>query len=102
MSKVYLENKLFLKEGEEGVLSCPIELEYYLVESDYNTIEEADAKKTYGICIIKKTNEQFIEGKLISDFSCCISKTKEVLKTLAENSVTPITLYNILEDIVGT
>jgi hypothetical protein len=101
MTSMYLENRLLLESGEEVDLDCPIELEYYLVESDICTVEESKGKKVYGIGIIKKTKEECCEGKLVADFSNCITETKEVLKKLVSNSVTPITLHSILEDIVS-
>lgn len=101
MTKMYLEKRLLLEGSEETDLDFPIELEYYLVESDISAPEVSDGKKVYGIGIIKKTNEECSESSLIADFSCCISRTKEVLGKLVSNSVTPVALNYILEDIVG-
>ena len=101
MTNMYLENRLLLEDYEEVDLDCPIELEYYLVESENGALEVSDGKKVYGIGIIKKTKEECSEGMLVADFSCCITRTKEVLKKLVSNSVTPIALHNVLEDIIG-
>ncbi|NJD04268.1 MAG: hypothetical protein FIA99_17115 [Ruminiclostridium sp.] len=100
MTNMYLENKLLLESGEEVDLDCPIELEYYLVESEISALEELAGKRIYGIGIIKKTVKECCEGELVPDFSCCITRTKEVLKKLASNSVTPIALHSVLEDII--
>lgn len=101
MANMYLENKLLLKNCEEVDLDRPIELEYYLVESEIDSSDELAGKKIYGIGIIKKTKEESSEGKLVADFSSCIIRTKEVLSKLAINSVTPIALNYVLEDIIS-
>ncbi len=101
MTNMYLENRLLLEGNEEVVLAHPIELEYYLVESEIYSADEPAVKKVYGIGIIKKTKEQCSEGKLITDFSACINRTKEVLKKLVSNTVTPVALHNVLEDIMS-
>ncbi len=101
MTNIYLENRLLLENGEEAELDCPFELEYYLVESDIAAQDGPGAKKIYGIGIIKKTKEECSEGKLIADFSCSIVRTKEVINKLISNSVTPIALHYVLEDIIG-
>ena len=101
MTNLYLENTLLLEGGEEVELDCPIELEYYLVESEIGALEESAGKRIYGIGIIKKTGEECNEGMLIADFSGSIARTKEVLKKLVSNSVTPVALHSVLEDIVN-
>ena len=102
MTRMYLENKLLLEGGEEANSEFPMELEYYLVESDMKIPEDSDEMKVYGIGIVKKTKEVCCESKLIADFSCCITRTKEVLKKLISNSVTPVALNYVLEDIIST
>lgn len=101
MTNMYLENRILLKGGEEADPDSAIELEYYLVESELDALEELAKKKIYGIGIVKKTKAESNEEKFVADFSCCITRTKEVLKKLISNSVTPIALPYVLEDIIG-
>ena len=98
---MYLFKKLLLECKEDADPDCPIELEYYLAESENDLLNETCGDKIYGIGIIKKTGEECNEGMLITDFSSCITRTKEVLKKLASNSVTPVALHSVLEDIVN-
>ena len=100
MTNMYLVKRLQLEREEDAGPDYPIELEYYLAESENNFLKEVSGDKIYGIGIIKKTGDECNEGMLIRDFSSCIVRTKEVLKKLASNSVTPVALHSVLEDIV--
>jgi len=98
----YLEKKLKLEGSEEYSLNRPIELEYYLIESEIGYKDNLSGEKVYGIGILKKVSKVRYEEKVISDFSCCIKKTRQVIDILAGNLVTPIGLQPVLEDILGT
>lgn len=102
MTNMYLVKRLQLECGEDVDPDCPVELEYYLAESENDYSDEATRTKIYGIGITKKTGEEYNEGMLIIDFSSCIIRTKEVLKKLANNSVTPVALQSVLEDFVNS
>lgn len=78
-----------------------IELEYYLLESDHNEVHQDEAKKIYGIEIVKKEGILNVERETILDFSCCMESTRSLLNTLANNTVTPIALPFILDDMIG-
>ena len=100
MTNIYLENRLVLEDTENKTMVAPIELEYYLVESEFSSLDGPAGIKIYGIGIIKKTNDKHSEGEMIVDFSSSIHQTREVLGKLAGNSVTPVALKSILEDMI--
>lgn len=102
MTSMYLESRLLLEQGGEVDTDYPIELQYYLLESEISIEEELKGIKTYGVGIIKKTQKECSEAKFVEDLSCCLASTKEVLNLLIRNLVTPISLHNVLEDIIGT
>lgn len=101
MTSMYLESRLLLEQGGEADTDYPIDLQYYLLESELSIEEELKGIKTYGVGIIKKTQEECTEAKFVEALSCCLASTKEVLSLLVRNSVTPVSLHDVLEDIVG-
>ncbi|MBZ4644834.1 MAG: hypothetical protein JG777_323 [Clostridia bacterium] len=80
-------------------------LEYYIIESELIDEEQNFHGKSYGVEIIKKelgvNNNIYIENKLIDNIYCCESKTKELIDKLVYYTVTPVTLNNVLEDMIG-
>ena len=79
-----------------------IVLEYYLLESEIDDIEELKGMKTYGIEIVKKEENGEIETAAIKNIFNTINETAELIKTLSNNNVTPVTLNYILDDIIGS
>ena len=81
---------------EESVL-----VEYYLTEKEEED-EDFDSKKPYGIEVVKK---QKIDGvtyreiKRVNDMSADAESLKKLLAILHRNSVTPITVGDVLEDL---
>lgn len=71
-------------------------LEYYLLNSD----KESEAKnkiKIYGIEIIKKSDMKE-EKSFVSDLTVNKSFAEEIIKTIKDNVVTPVHLYDVLEN----
>lgn len=101
MTNLYLEKKVLLEGSEEEELDYPIELEYYLTESEGDASDEPAGTKHYGIGIIKKAGEECQESMFISDLSSYITRAKEILGKLIRNSVTPVALNYVLEDLIG-
>lgn len=98
-----LEKRIELKpDGQLIELSNPMELEYYLIETDENDMDELKGKLTYGIEIVKRISENNIENKIVKNFSCCKENTRLLLNKLAENTVTPVGLQFVLDDLIGT
>lgn len=75
-------------------------IEYYLLECDL-TDEDYDEKNPFGIEVMKK---QMIDGvvyreiKTVKHMSDNCQYIKELLKLMKDNSVTPITVGDVLED----
>ncbi len=99
MTDMHLENTLLLEQCEETGTFYPMELQYYVLESEITMEEELKGTKTYGVGIVKKTQDKCSEARFVEDFSSNLAGTKEVLNLLVRNSVTPISLYDVLEDI---
>ncbi|MCX7920688.1 MAG: DUF6514 family protein [Clostridia bacterium] len=102
MLNKYLEKKIELLPNENMIgFKNPIELEYYLLESDNSDIDELSGKRVYGIEIVKKVNAMKVEEELVRNFSCCKEDTRQVLDKLANNTVTPVALSFVIDDILG-
>ena len=72
----------------------PLELEYFLLKNEMDF--EGGKITVYGI-EVSKNHEEI---KSIIDISSDKNKAQEILHTLAENTVTPISLIDVLEDII--
>lgn len=76
-------------------------IEYYLTEKEEED-EDFNSKKPYGIEVVKK---QKIDGvtyreiKRVNDMSDDAENLKKLLSILYRNSVTPITVGDVLEDL---
>ena len=82
-----------------------LSLEYYITESDITDEEQNYHRKIYGVEIVKRefkiNSDICTEKKLINDISCCKETAKEVVDKLIAHTVTPVTLSNVLEDLIG-
>ncbi len=75
-------------------------IEYYLLNSDGCNDDINNTKnkiKMYGIEIIKKGNMKE-ESSFISDLTVNKSFAEDIIKTIKENVVTPVHLYDVLEN----
>ena len=76
-------------------------IEYYLLNSEghYENINNNTKNKIkmYGIEIVKKSNMKE-ESSFISDLTVNKSFAEEIIKTIKDNVVTPIHLYDVLEN----
>lgn len=93
--------KLLPDENLNGIRE-KIELEYYLLESEVRDLEELSGKIAYGIEIIKNPTNGMIEKETVKNLFCCKESVKQLLEKFANNAVTPIGLFYVLDDIVGT
>lgn len=97
-----LEKSVELIPNENAmVFKSSMKLEYYLLESNSDDMDELSGKKVYGVEIIKKVDGMNDEMQVVKNLSCCINKTKAVINKLAKNSVTPVSLRFILDDMIG-
>ena len=102
MTKRKLEKEIeIFADGYQNLSKYPIKLEYYLLESEMEENGDLSGKKIFGIEVVKKMHGQEDEIKSYKDFSCCEESTQYILNKLAINSVTPLGLPYVLDDIIG-
>ena len=103
MIKRNLEKEVLLTNDENNLLiNSPIKLEYYLLESEIKEIDELKGQTAYGIEIVKKVNGENEEAKSFRNILCCEDSIRNLLNKLALNTVTPISLAYVLDDMIGT
>lgn len=98
-----MKKKMFGVIDLKPKLKCEqaVLVEYYMTEEEESD-ENYDEKKPYGIEVIKK---QLIDGvtyreiKTVNGISCDVQKINDLLAILSRNSVTPITVGDVLEDL---
>ena len=87
-------------EGEERKFM----LDYYILEKEVEI--EGFSVNTYGIEICKRGKKEngasYFEYRKIFDIFCTEEETEDVIDKLARNSVTPICMQEVLEDLIGT
>lgn len=99
MMNKYLEKKVEVNFNE--LASSTFCLEYYLVESmvpNNNQIRDT----VYGIEIVKKDGSNHIEKETIRNFSPNRKNTLKTINKLAYNTVTPVAMPFILDDLIGS
>lgn len=101
MISKYLERRVELYLGEGTQTGGKIQMEYYLVESDNGEIYGNAGDKVYGIEISKKERDNYTESEIIRNLYSNKDKTQDVLRLLAENTVTPVELPAVLDDIMA-
>ena len=102
MIKKELEKKIELVACDYvSDIENPIKLEYYLTESELHDFDEMAGKTVYGVEIVKFTEDNKTEVKSFLNLSSCKKSVKEILDKLADNTVTPIALEFVLDDLLG-
>lgn len=100
MVSKFLEKKVEIMLDElSPIAGNSLELEYYLLESEFT--EEEKAQKAYGVEIVKKQPGIPNERKQYKNIFNSREKTKNLVDLLAANTVTPSTLPYILDDLLG-
>ncbi len=100
-------NRLFntsieLKSNESEIeLKDSMKLEYYLLESILENYDELNGKATFGIEVIKKHGESVLECSKIENIFCSKEDTQNLLNMFARNSVTPVSMKYVLDDMLG-
>lgn len=98
-----MKKKLFGVIDLKPSLKCEqsVLIEYYILEYE-EFDEDYDYKKPFGIEVMKK---QLIDGvvyreiKIVKHISSNMEQVKNLLEILRKNSVTPITVADVLEDL---
>lgn len=79
-------------------------LEYYLLEKEI--LLDGFSVNTYGVEIVKcskgKDNTICREYRKVFDIFCTQREAEDVLEKLARNTVTPVCLLDVLENMIGT
>ena len=101
MLSKYLESKVEVELNNGSTTNTKMQLEYYLIESEYNHGVDCCGEKLYGIEVVKKDNDQYIESELIKNLSNSREDTKGILNILAKNTVTPIGLSSVIDDLMA-
>lgn len=103
MSTRKLVRKVNVKAIEENKV-ISFELEYYTLAKE-TSVDSASAL-TYGIEVLKKSlssEKTFkIEYRKIFDIFCTEAEAQDAALVLARNTVTPISVSDIIEQFIGT
>jgi hypothetical protein len=98
----FLEKKVEITGREISENACKaLELEYYLVESVGTDHTESPDIKEYGIEIVEKEKGSIVESRTYKNIYSSRDQVETLLKLLVDNSVTPVSLPYILDDILG-
>lgn len=93
------------KEAEREILDetqgNKMELEYYLLISETDDIETDVIHKTYGVEIVMKVKGLSSESKILENIHTDMERMKKLIGLLADNTVTPVTLPYIVDDLLG-
>ncbi len=98
--KIVRKVEVSIKEEKERSFT----LEYYTLEKEIYL--EGEAKNTYGVEVLKreKTNQGTlrIEYRKVFDIFCTEREARYVADVLADNTVTPTSVHDIIEQFIGT
>ena len=102
MIKKYLQRKININTDDTNEERKEMmEIEYYLLESESSDFDEIYGQKVYGIEIIKKTQEDEIESEFVRNLSTSADSVNSILDKMVKNSVTPVALPFVLDDLIG-
>lgn len=103
MSIRKLVKKVMVNVDEENERQC-FSLEYYTLERETNC--EGFSNNTYGIEVLKRSNQTpkmlRVEYRKIFDVFCTEAEAVEAALVLARNTVTPISVCDVIEQFIGT
>lgn len=103
-----MSNRSLVKKVNVKVDECEesqtFELEYYVLQRD--AYIEGETYTTYGIEVLKKSHPTSgslrVEYRKIFDIFCSETEAREAALTLARNTVTPVSVRDIIEQFIGT
>ncbi|MGE5612838.1 MAG: DUF6514 family protein [Bacillota bacterium] len=102
MISKFLEKRVEIECGESGYQKENIlELEYYLLESVTDAVDDNGVHKTYGVEIKKKQQGVLGESSHFKNVFPSREKTMSLVELLAEQTVTPSTLAYVMDDLLG-
>ncbi|MEG6611745.1 DUF6514 family protein [Pseudoclostridium thermosuccinogenes] len=92
--------ELSMNDGLSGDCAS-IKLEYYILENEISDMDELTGKIAYGIEIVKKVDGKNDEVSTVKNLSCCKESVIRILDKLACNTVTPVGMPYVLDDMLG-
>lgn len=101
MVSKYLESRVEIELDEGSNSNGKMQLEYYLIESDHNQGYDCYGDKVYGIEVVKKDSDYYAESELIRNLSNSKEDTRDILNILAKNTVTPVQLSSVIDDLMA-
>jgi len=80
----------------------PISLEYYLLEYEENdNNSEFGACTGYGVEVVKILKNEPVESNSFNNITHCKETAVDIINVLARNTVTPVELPYVLDNIIG-
>lgn len=102
MVSKFLEKRVEIECSESGYQTGnTLELEYYLLESMNDCIDNNGIQKTYGVEIKKKQQGILGESSYFENVFPSREKTMSLIELLAKQTVTPSTLEYVMDDLLG-
>ena len=101
MLSKYLESRVEVDLDNGTMANNKLQLEYYLIESEYGQSCDFCGDKVYGIEIVKKDSDYYAESEFVRNLSNSKESTKGILSILAKNTVTPVELQFVLDDLMA-
>lgn len=101
MMNKYLERRIELNLEEGAQSNSKIQIEYFLVESEPDQIYGYFFDKIYGIEISKREIDNYAESEIVKNLYNSKEEALRILEVLAENTVTPMGLSFVLDDIMA-
>ncbi|NLL04697.1 MAG: hypothetical protein GX270_02675 [Clostridiaceae bacterium] len=101
MINKYLQSRIEVDLEDGSIANSKMQLEYYLIESENNRDCGFFCDKVYGIEIVKKDSEHCAESEIIRNLSSSRENTKGILDILAKNTVTPVGVQFVLDDLMA-
>ncbi len=87
----------------EGEKKC-FTLEYYILSGDART--DGVSARTYGIEVLKQSRTAYgtlsVEYRKIFDIFCTEQEAMQAVLLLARNTVTPVSVHDVIEQMIGT
>lgn len=87
----------------EGDIKRSFILEYFTLEKE--TYVEGESHNTYGVEVLKREKTEFgtlrIEYRKVFDVFCTENDAINAVNLLADNTVTPVSLRDIIEQLIG-
>ncbi len=102
-----MHNKFLIRRVDNVTSEAPesktgsFVLEYYIIESELPESNDFGKVIVYGLEIVKKLTSELSEKNQIENVFCSREAAEGLVNILAVNSVTPVSLGYIIEDMLG-